>query len=164
VSGLDVLAPFQNQIPADSPILVIADHGAGEMVDEVGSRQGHLVLVNPSPEEMRVAARAHIRPIVVREVSLDGRPASALGWQRPAEDAWVDLAAEARRGYPIEPSELAAILKAMQSSGISWRRLASRGRRRGMPLRFVPSRPLPIAIDGSDPFWSQVGGELEWSG
>jgi len=82
------------------------------------------------------------------------------GRRRP-EEAWTDLVAEARRGWPIGAGELAAILRAMAVEAPSWTRLVRAARRRNMPVALDATANVPLRITPTDSFWAALGSELE---
>lgn len=166
LSGLDILAPWTNQIAGDdaTDMLLIAERGAGEAVEDALVGRVELVVVDPSPEQLALLAVRHGAPVVVvRQRALDERAlATGRGRRRP-EDAWLDLVAEARRGWPIGASELAAILRAMAIESPSWTHLVRAARRRHMPVALNAQASVPLQIETSDRFWRELGSELEGS-
>lgn len=167
ISGLDVLAPFQNQLPERLPILVIAERGSGAYVEDALVPLGYEVSIDPASRDMQLLGRLGDRVVIVRERSLDDEDPSKLQHRRRVEEAWVDLVAEARRGYPVAASELVALLRGLGSAEMSWPRLARSANRRNMPLVFAPDHRLPIEVKPSskrDRFWDQIASEMAWQG
>jgi hypothetical protein len=167
LSGLDILGPWTNQIAgAEGDILLVADRGAGEVVQDALLGLIELVVCEPSVEQVSLLSMRSGAPgvgpaVVVRERSLSDRELADGQCRRRAEDAWIDLVAEARRGWPIGTGELAAILRAMAVDGPSWTHLARACRRRNMPAELDPDRSMPLRLAPADRFWAALGSDLE---
>lgn len=163
LSGLDILAPWTNQIADDnsSDMLIIADRGSGEAVEDALLGHVELVVSDPSPEQLALLAARRGQPVaVVRERSLDDRALAPGDGRRRPEDAWTDLVAEARRGWPIGAGELAAILRAMAVDGPSWTHMIRVARRRNMPVGLDATASVPLRVAPTDRFWAELGSEL----
>jgi hypothetical protein len=163
LSGLDILAPWTNQVADDdgSDLLIIADRGSGEAVEDALLGRVELVVNDPSSEQLALLAARRGSPVaVVRERALDDRALASGDGRRRPEEAWTDLVAEARRGWPIGAGELAAILRAMAVDSPSWTHLVRAARRRNMPMQLDATAAVPVRVAPTDAFWSALASEL----
>lgn len=145
LSGYDVLAPFANQLPVAWPHLVIVDRGAGESAADVLRAAGFVPILEPNRDQLALLAELRQEDLViVRERSIPADAASV----RSVEEAWADLAAEQRAGYPIATGDLSDLLLGLADAGVSWTRLVRAARRRSLPLRLDPhASPVPLASE-----------------
>lgn len=118
-TALSTLAGFLHNAYARMPYHLFTERGLGERLhDLVGGHWGDefTVLLNPGEIEARTAldVSGKDRFIIVREFA---RPVSET-WADPAK-AWLDLAAECRRGWMAGyRHELAGILSGLLESGL----------------------------------------------
>lgn len=143
LSGYDVLASFANQLPVAWPHLVIVDRGSGEWAADVLRAAGFVPILEPNRDQLALLADLRQDGLVIlRERSISADAPSI----RSVEEAWVDLAAEQRAGYPIASGDLSGLLLGLADAGVSWTRLVRAARRRSLPLRLDPhASPVPLA-------------------
>lgn len=158
VSGYDVVGSYGNQLPERWPHLVFVPPGAGEWAADTLRPAGFTIVVNPTAEVLRVVTEIAVGELVIVRERATRLDSSGVARR---EDAWVDLVAEWRSGYPIGRSELREILRSM-SDEISWTRLVRSARRRSLHLRVdITRHPVPLAVD--DPEGDRLlAGILEW--
>lgn len=143
LSGYDVLASLGNQLPVAWPHLVIVGRGAGEWAADVLRAAGFVPILEPTREQLALLAELRQDNLaILRERSIHADAPSV----RPVEEAWVDLAAEQRAGYPTATGDLSDLLLGLADAGVSWTRLVRAARRRSLPLRLDPhASPVPLA-------------------
>jgi DNA-binding transcriptional ArsR family regulator len=143
LSGYDVLASFANQLPVAWPHLVVVDRGSGEWAADVLRAAAFVPILEPNRDQLALLAELRQDGLVIlRERSIPADPPSV----RSVEEAWVDLAAEQRAGYPIASGDLSDLLLGLADADVSWTRLVRAARRRSLPLRLDPhASPVPLA-------------------
>ena len=117
VTGLDILAPFFDQVPASFPPLVYIQKGSSDWVLRSLMTIDAPILVNPKKSEISIARsmRSGSDPIIVRETA---EFSFTNGVIASTEKAFVDLYYEITRGYYEFPvGELAHILVAYEKRG-----------------------------------------------
>ncbi|MFN8132092.1 MAG: hypothetical protein U0R70_11150 [Solirubrobacteraceae bacterium] len=142
ISGMDVMAPLGSQLGGQWPHLIYVDRGAGDWAADLLRPSGFRALVGPTPAQLQSAAELGQEFVLIRERSLT-HPGVRV---KPFEEAWVDLLAEQKRGYPIATSELASMLEAMaRLSSISWTKIIRAARRRSIQFDLAPHARIPLS-------------------
>ena len=117
ITGLDILTPFFDQMPASFPPLVYVQKGSSDWVLRSLTTIDAPVLVNPKKGEISIARimRSGADPIIVRETAEFSFTNGVLA---STEKAFVDVYYEITRGYyEFSVGDLAHMLVAYETRG-----------------------------------------------
>ena len=117
ITGLDILTPFFDQMPASFPPLVYVQKGSSDWVLRLLTTINAPILINPKRGEISIARtmRSGTDPIIVRDTAEFSFVNGVLATN---EKAFVDVYYEITRGYYEFPiGDLAHILVAFETRG-----------------------------------------------
>lgn len=118
VTGLDILAPYFDQVPASYPPLVYIENGSSDWAAGALEHLDSPVMVNPRANEISVAraVRPGTDPVILRPTA---EFAFVDGVLATTEKAFIDLYYEITRGYYEFPiGDLAHMLVAYYDRGL----------------------------------------------